>query len=76
MEDGKPLLELYPANAYHTYWALRVLTKLRDAPPVGMPVPAQMLGLDMARTVSGLRLWARNKLGGGSGSPLGTKRHA
>ena len=50
----------YPENAYHTYWALKVLTTLQDK---RFPARARKaLGRDPARLSKGMRLWARAKL--------------
>ncbi len=46
----------YPENAYHTYWALRVLEKVRESPH------EWMRDSELTRIISGLRLWARMKL--------------
>ena len=49
----------YPENAYHTYWALRVLREIRGR----FENKAQRaIGLNLDRHWEGMRLWARAKL--------------
>jgi hypothetical protein len=61
IEDPKPPdRKWYPENAYHTYWALKVLDIVRARP--SPPNAADAFGSDPVRVKASMRLWARAKL--------------
>ena len=54
----------YPENAYHTYWSLKVLHKIRSKPFQSAALKAfERLHFSVDRLSAGMLLWARAKLG-------------
>jgi len=54
--------EWYPENAYQSYWALKILKRIRDRPLDGTPDFQHALGLDLDQIIAGVQLWARERL--------------
>jgi len=53
----------YPPNAFHTYWALEILERVKAKSPSDYKRLSDPKALDLARRREGMLLWARNKLG-------------
>lgn len=53
----------YPPNAFHTYWALEILSLLEDRFPHEYNQLGRQIGLDLARIRNGMLLWSRQQLG-------------
>lgn len=55
--------EWYPPNAFHTYWALNILDRLKTKYPVKYEYLSGRKVLNLERRREGMLLWSRQKLG-------------
>ncbi len=55
--------EWYPPNAFHTYWTLEILERIRTKSPADYARLSDPKVLDLDNRRNGMLLWARNKLG-------------
>jgi hypothetical protein len=53
----------YPPNAFHTYWTLEILERVKAKWPSDYERLSDPEALDLDRRREGMLLWARNKLG-------------
>lgn len=58
-----PAEEWYPPNAFHTFWAMEILTLLKEKHPADYARLSSPAVLDLKRRREGMLLWGRAQLG-------------